>query len=146
MDTLEGAPAGPAAWLRAKADSTARKMKLIRFPMATLLSARSVGLETGGDDEAYFWQGSRIDHFRLGFDCQPRVGVAFGRLALSGGHVRRRVSEGRGKPSSSAVQRSPAPVRCPAVRVPELTISPGLKGSAGNRRAMAAPSSARHRA
>src|ERR1700676_5415581 len=62
------------------------------------------------------------------------------------GHARRRVRDGSDSPSTSAVQRSPRSVRCPAVRVPELMISPALNGSVGNRRTMAAPGSARHRA
>ena len=50
------------------------------------------------------------------------------------------------QPSTSTVQRSPLSVGCPAVSVPELTISAALKGWAGNRRKMAAPSSAKHKA
>src|SRR5580700_6919089 len=50
------------------------------------------------------------------------------------------------RPSTSTVQRSPLPVRWPAVSVPELTISPALRGSVGDRLVMAALSSARHKA
>src|SRR5208282_672680 len=60
--------------------------------------------------------------------------------------VRRSVSGGSDSPSTSTVQRSPLSVGCPAVSVPELTISPALNGSVGNRRTMAALSSARHKA
>jgi len=60
--------------------------------------------------------------------------------------VRSSVRGGSGSPSTPAVQRSPLPVGCPAVSVPELTISPALKGWLGKRRRMATPSSARHKA
>src|ERR1700686_652358 len=67
-------------------------------------------------------------------------------LVAQGSHVRRSVSGGSGRPSTSAVQRSPLSVKCPAVSVPELTISPELNGWLGKRRIMAAPSSARQKA
>src|SRR6202034_697785 len=57
-----------------------------------------------------------------------------------------RVRGGRGIPSTSAVQTSPLTIGWPTVSVPELTISPALSGCDGKRRAMATPSSARHRA
>jgi len=60
--------------------------------------------------------------------------------------VRRSVSGGSDSPSTSTVQRSPLSVGCPAVSVPELTISPALKGWFGNRRTMAALSSDKHKA
>src|ERR1700734_1399964 len=59
---------------------------------------------------------------------------------------KRTVSGASGSPSPSTVQRSPSPVACPAVRVPELTTSPAVKGSEGKRRSIAAASSARQRA
>src|SRR4029077_11193390 len=61
-------------------------------------------------------------------------------------YVTRSVRDGKEIPSTSAVQRSPLAVACPAVSVPELTISPAPNGSEGNRRATAVPSSARHKA
>ena len=58
----------------------------------------------------------------------------------------RNVSEGTERPVTSAVQTSPFSIKCPAVSVPVLMISPAASGSLGNLLRTAVPSSPRHKA